>query len=309
VLDAAALARAIVSHPRLPTVIRRHMRPGLVVCPPEGRPVPRFTAVPTTVGTAAEVSALATALTGDQRKLVLGDALTPSAAALDPAATADLPRRSLLEGVLEAMMRLLNIFALPPTGQCPDASDGELLTLLGQLGHAGAAAAHARYGVPAALRTDIALLSARTVLGWASLGRDPYGGKIWYLSNELSTLAAVRKMTATVSVAPVVWCRLLAGDTRFGYPVRLHTAWHALRRGLGPMRLPTDPVAGFRSLVAAWDIQSLRRTEALRPQELAWRAVRVWGGGQPMLGAFSATELTALYREILDQPRLRRTQP
>ncbi|GAP49687.1 iron-containing alcohol dehydrogenase [Streptomyces azureus] len=308
VLDAAAVARAILSRPELSTLIRRPTMPGLILCPPGRRPVPRFTAVPTTVGTAAEVSSLATVLACDRRKLVTGDALTPGTAALDPAATAGLPRRLLLEGVLEAMMRLLNICALPPVGQCPGASDAELLTLLAQLGRSGAEAANARYDVPAPLRIDIALLSARTVLGWTALGRDPFGGKIWYLSNELSTLAGVRKMTATVSVAPVVWSRLLAGDTRFGDPARLHTAWQALWRALGPMRLPTDPVAGFRALVAAWDVPALRKTEAPPPQELAWRTAQAWGGSQPMLGAFSAAELTALYREIIDQPRPRRSQ-
>ncbi|MFF7795174.1 iron-containing alcohol dehydrogenase [Streptomyces sp. NPDC007991] len=308
VLDAAAVARAIISRPELPALIRRHPRPGLVLCPPGRRPVPHFTTVPTTVGTAAEVSSLATVRTDGGRKLLAGDVLTPSTAALDPAATAGLPRRLVLEGVLEAMMRLLNIHALPPAGQCPGASDAELLALLGQLGRSGAEAAGERHGVPAALRTDVALLSARTVLGWTTLGRDPFGGKIWYLANELSALAAVRKMTATVSVVPVVWSRLLAGDTRFGDPVRLHSAWRALRRGLGPLRLPADPVAGFRALAAAWDVPALPRTGAPPPGELASRAARAWGGSQPMLGAFGVAELTALYREIIDQPRPRRSQ-
>jgi NADP-dependent alcohol dehydrogenase len=308
VLDAAAVARAIISRPELPALIRRRPRPGLVLCPPGRRPVPHFTAVPTTVGTAAEVSSLATVRTDGGRKLLAGDVLTPGTAALDPAATAGLPPRLVLEGVLEAMMRLLNIHVLPPAGQCPGASDAELLALLVQLGRSGAEAAGERHGVPAALRTDVALLSARTVLGWTTLGRDPFAGKIWYLANELSALAAVRKMTATVSVVPVVWSRLLAGDTRFGDPVRLHTAWRAVRRGLGPLRLPADPVAGFRALAAAWDVPALPRTGAPPPGELACRAVRAWGGSQPMLGAFGVAELTALYREIIDQPRPRRSQ-
>ncbi|MFJ6216956.1 daptide-type RiPP biosynthesis dehydogenase [Streptomyces sp. NPDC092296] len=299
VLDAAALARLLAADAdAAPRIRHGGARPGLVAFPAQSGSAAgcELVAVPTTVGTAAESSAAATVLVADARKLVMCASIAADIAVLDPRATATLPRHLLLEGVLEALCRLLNTYVLTPGPNCPAAGDAEARSLLTRLARAG----HTAAGTPAApdeLRAEIALLSAQTVLGWSMLGRDPFAGKVWYLSNELSLAAGVRKMSATVTVLPVVWSRILDGDTRFGEAARLRAAWQAVQRGLP--ELPDHPAEGVRELARRWDVAPCPPDTA-DPARLAARAARGWGSGLPMLGAFRTHELRTLYADVLE---------
>ncbi|WP_051837637.1 iron-containing alcohol dehydrogenase [Streptomyces sp. NRRL WC-3742] len=308
VLDAAALARLLSTDGQAARRIRHGgPRPGLVAlagapaatAPHEGGP--ELVAVPTTVGTAAEVSSAATVLVDGARKLVMAEPLAADLAVLDPQATATLPTGLLLEGVLEALCRLLNTYLPEPGPHVPRAGDAEACSLLVRLAGAGHEAAPGQGLAPAAappeLRTELALLSAQTVLGWSMLGRDPFVGKVWYLANELSLATGARKMSATVLVLPAVWARVLAGDTRLGDAGRLRTAWQAVRTGIPD--LPEDPPAGIAELARRWGVPACR-TDGQDPAVLAARAARVWGAGLPMLGAFRTAELTELYTDVLE---------
>ncbi|MFH9069370.1 iron-containing alcohol dehydrogenase [Streptomyces alboflavus] len=289
VLDTVALARLFAAAPD--TVARIRLgggRPGLVrgPAPSELGPYPRLLAVPTTVGTAAEVSAAATVLVGGHRKLVMHPQLAADVAALDPAATRTLSPAALREGALEAILRLCNGYLPRPGHRFPPTADTEARDLLRDLAHTTGSGGSA---------LDVAVLSARTVLGFAAVGRDSFAGKVWYLANELSAVAGVRKMPATVALVPVVWSRVLDGDTRLGDADRLRAAWTALRTGLP--ELPLDPVHGLRHLAGAWGVGG--PLPPVDPEALAARAVRAWGAGLPMLDGFSTHDIAGLYAEAL----------
>ncbi len=299
VLDLAAMGRLLTADPDAAARIRHGgSRPGLVVFPDVRRPehCPELIAVPTTVGTAAEVSAVATTVLGGHRKLVIAPLLAADTAALDPWTTGTLPPTLLREGVLEALFRVLNSYTMEPGPHCPPTADAESLHLLGQLAavgdHLGDAADDA------AVRTDAALLSARTVLGCSQLGRDPFAGKIWYVSNELATVAGVRKMVATAATAPHLWRRALAGDGRFGQAARIRRAWEAVRDNLPG--LSPDPATGLRGLAERWSVPRCPRP-SVSAAALASRAVRAWGAGLPMLGALRTADLRSLYADILGE--------
>ncbi|MFI6153857.1 iron-containing alcohol dehydrogenase [Kitasatospora sp. NPDC051170] len=307
VLDAAALARLLSTDGQAARRIRHGgPRPGLVAL--TGAPAataphgggPELVAVPTTVGTAAEVSSAATVLVDGARKLVMAEPLAADLAVLDPRATATLPTGLLLEGALEALCRLLNTYLPEPGRHVPRAGDAEARSLLVRLAAADHETASGQDLAPAAsseLRTELALLSAQTVLGWSMLGRDPFVGKVWYLANELSLATGARKMSATVLVLPAVWARVLAGDTRLGDAGRLRTAWQAVRTGIPD--LPEDPPAGIAELARRWGVPACP-TDGQDPAVLATRAARVWGAGLPMLGAFRTAELAELYTDVLE---------
>ncbi|MFE9373212.1 iron-containing alcohol dehydrogenase [Streptomyces sp. NPDC006711] len=289
VMDAAALARLFAAAPDTPGRIRLGGgRPGLIhgAATPSG-PHRGLIAVPTTVGTAAEVSAAATVLLDGRRKLVMHPLLAADVAALDPAATRTLPRSAVREGALEAVLRVCNGYLSRPVGHCPPTADSEARDLLRDL---------VRATVTERPAQDIAELSVRTILGFAMVGRDTFAGKVWYLANELSSATGVRKMQATVAVVPAVWSRVLNGDTRFGEADRLLDGWAAIRAA--HHELPHDPVQGIIALARSWGVTPVFPTGPA-PAALAARAVRAWGAGLPMLDGFSTHELTGLYAEAL----------
>ncbi|MFB1048019.1 iron-containing alcohol dehydrogenase [Streptomyces chrestomyceticus] len=293
VLDQAALARLFLADTGMPRRIRHGgPRPGLVHGPTGHTPggCPDLVAIPTTVGTAAEVSAAATVMTGGHRKLVMHPLLAADVAALDPAATRSLPAALRREGTLEALLRTCNAYLAPPGERCPPGADTEARDLLRELSRSGTADAPPH---------DIAVLSARTLLGLATLGRNPFSGTTWYLANELAAATGIRKMAATTAVLPHIWQRILDGDTRCGDGTRLHDAWNAIRRG--SPHLPAHPVAGFRALTASWGL-SPTAPVTITAEVLARRAAHAWGAGLPMLGAFTTGDLTRLYARILQGP-------
>lgn len=53
-------------------------------------------------------------------------------------------------------------------------------------------------------------------------------------------------MAATLVMAPLVWSRMLAADTRFGHCDQLRSAWAAVCRGMPT--LSAAPVEGLREL-------------------------------------------------------------
>ncbi|MFD7169510.1 iron-containing alcohol dehydrogenase [Streptomyces violascens] len=305
VLDLAALARLLCADRDAAARIGHGgPRPGLVVCPPVRPPhTPELVAVPTTIGTAAEVSSVATTVLDGHRKLVVAGLLAADTAALDPDLTRTLPPARLREGVLEAMFRVLNGYAMEPGPNVPPTADAEALEVLGQLATIGGRLHTAAGDEPdgaardAVVRTDAALLSARTVLGWCQLGRDPFAGKIWYVANELATASGARKMVATLAVAPWLWQRALDGDARYGRADRVRHAWDTVRSRLP--HLPTQPVAGLRALRSDWGLPACPPS-SLPAAALARRAVRAWGAGLPMLGGLRTSELRSLYTDILD---------
>jgi NADP-dependent alcohol dehydrogenase len=302
-LDQAKLATTLRDNP----AARRHLtvpqRTGLLALPPRiGRAVP-LVLVPTTLGTGSELSTSACLDYPQGKRLIMGEALLPDVAVLDPVATATLPRELVAEGVLEALCRLINPYVGGHDDQAAEdalveAIAGRLMTL----GHrVGGSVADAGPGgvpdvvpdvVPDAVRAEIAKLSGLSHSGWVHQGRSPYSVKGWLVTNELSSVLGVRKMTAVAAFLPVLWRAVADGDTRLGSAPRLARLWERLRGT--DLALPADPVEGARALVGSWGVH--RRLEATPEQlaEVARRVVRSWGAGLPMLGGLSSGEVLAM---------------
>ncbi|MFF9472733.1 daptide-type RiPP biosynthesis dehydogenase [Streptomyces roseolus] len=293
-LDQAKLAAVLRGDPAARTRLTVPQRGGLILLPPQVRRGLPLVAVPTTVGTGAELSAAACLVFPRGRRLVLGDALQPDVAVLDPLATSTLPSELLAEGVLEALFRVVGMYVgdhqdLPTE----DALAETLATRLAVLGHELCRVRQAG-GLPDdRLRLEIAKVSGLTQLRWTYLGRNRYAARGWYLANELSSALGLRKMTAVAALLEPLWRAVAAGDQRLGSAHRLHRMW-SLLRATAPGALPEDPAAGIGALIDSWRVDRRIEAGADRIAEVASRTVRAWGAGLPMLGGLTADDVRAL---------------
>ena len=298
VMDLVKLAALAACSPSTLTAVTDPPgRAGAIVLPDTGVAGLRRILVPTTVGTGSEVSAVACLTTGGTHRLVLGPALRADAAVLEPEASASLPRALLLEGVLEALLRVAGPFIGSRTGAAlPDAAAG---LLVGELVWTGERMAAGDLG--AAARLYAAELSAHTHTGAPLLGRDPVGARLWYLANALSAVVGVRKMVATAALLPAYLARVQSGDARFGSNHRLGVLWaHVQNAGGAPRGL--EPVEGFRRLLLRWGVDHELSATDGTVARIAHAAVRSWGGGLPMLGGLRFDDVSVFLRDALRAP-------
>ena len=109
VLDAVKLAALFTADPGLTIFAERHAkRSGLLVLPPITNPKdrPKTILMPSTVGTGAEVSAVACLDTAVGRRLIVSRHLAGDVAVLDAGHLATLPKHLVFEGLLEALLRV-----------------------------------------------------------------------------------------------------------------------------------------------------------------------------------------------------------
>ncbi|WP_030662750.1 daptide-type RiPP biosynthesis dehydogenase, partial [Streptomyces rimosus] len=301
-LDRVKLATLLCSAPDVAQRITVPQRSGLVVLPPgRARTVPLI-AVPTTVGTGAEVSAVVCLASADGKRLVMGAGLRPECALLDPVATRTLPGELVAEGVLEALFRV----ASPYVGDDRDLPTEDALTetvaeQLVRLGDAVRDDRLAGRAIGDEVRLEAAKLSGHTHAEWLHFGRDAYAVKGWLIANELSTTAGVRKMTAVAALLPHLWRSIAEGDARWGSARRLHRLWGRLR-GIGPRPLPADPALGIAALLESWRIERRIGLGAEHLDALARRTVHAWGAGLPMLGGLTEDEVRGLLARASGTP-------
>ncbi|MEU7229364.1 daptide-type RiPP biosynthesis dehydogenase [Streptomyces chrestomyceticus] len=296
-LDQAKLATLAVAGPGVSARLTVPQRSGLIVLVPQPvRPVPLI-AVPTTVGTGSESSAVACLTYPQGKRLIMGKALRPEIAVMDPLATATLPQKLVAEGVLEALFRLVSPYVgdhgdLPPQ----DARVEDTARRLVRLGYEARDAARAGQRCSDGLRLEIAELSGSSHDAWFHSGRDPYAVKGWLVANELSSALAIRKMTAVAALLPPLWQAIDAGEGRLGSARRLRRLW-SLLRSEGPEQLPADPAAGVAALIDSWGVDRSVRLTPDHAEAVALRIVRAWGAGLPMLGGLAAEDLLSLLNE------------
>ncbi|CAL9305362.1 daptide-type RiPP biosynthesis dehydogenase [Streptomyces rochei] len=309
-LDQAKLATLVAAGPDVSARLTVPQRSGLIVLAPEPlRPVPLI-AVPTTVGTGSESSAVACLTYPQGKRLVMGKALRPEIAVIDSEATVTLPQELVAEGVLEVLFRLVSPYVgdhgdLPPQ----DARVEDVARRLVRLGYEVRDAARCGQRCSDGLRLEIAELSGSSHDEWFHSGRDPYAVKGWLVANELSSALEIRKMTAVAALLPPLWRAIDAGERRLGSARRLRRLW-SLLRSEGPGRLPADPASGMAALIDSWGID---RSVSLTPDKaeaVALRIVRAWGAGLPMLGGLAADDLLSLLREAAGrEPQVRELPP
>ncbi|WP_347108490.1 daptide-type RiPP biosynthesis dehydogenase [Paenarthrobacter sp. S56] len=290
VLDAVKLGALFAADPALAIFVERNARrSGLLVLPPlpHSKRRPRTVLIPTTVGTGAEVSAVACLDTAVGRRLLASAQLAGDVAVLDPGHLATLPQALVLEGLLEAFLRVAGTMA----GSTPNAFDGDGHQLLARIVSVGE---RIRIDDSGCARLAAARLSMETHTGWSLVGRNPYGAKHWYVANELAYLTGARKMTATASVIAQVWEEIVNGNAAWGDSRRLNRLWSEARReapGLDP-----DPAKGIAELMSRWGIPQLKGVSHQTIGSAAAAAIRNWGGVLPMLRGLSAFQVQHVLR-------------
>ncbi|MEU9130417.1 daptide-type RiPP biosynthesis dehydogenase [Kitasatospora sp. NPDC048540] len=296
-LDQAKLATALAGDPGVLPRLTAPQRSGLVLLPGENtRPLPLL-AVPTTLGTGAEVSRVACLNTAQGKRLVVGRSLAPELALHDPLATTGLPAELAVEGVLEALFRVAGVHVGDP--QDRPVEDALACTLATQLLGLGYRAVEDGPGEQ--VRGAVARLSALTHGDWLQLDRDPYALRGWYLANELSTALGIRKMTAVAALLPTLFRRTTAGDGRLGSAERLERLWNELRSA-APRPLPADPSAGIAALLEHWGVDHRPTAHPADLDAIARRTVRAWGAGLPALGGLTLGDVREILGDAVPAP-------
>lgn len=302
VLDAVKLAALFTADPSLTVFVERHAkRSGLVVLPPVPYPNerPRTVLMSSTVGTGAEVSAVACLDTAVGRRLIASRHLSGDVAVLDAGNLATLPRQLLFEGLLEAFLRVAGTML----GSSANIFDDDGYSLLARIVRLGNRVT--REDGPE-LRLKAAHLSMETHTGWALIARDPYGAKHWYVANELAYVTGVRKMTATASVISPIWEEIANGTAAWGDRSRLLKLWSVVMDA--DPSLDPNPAKGINQLIWRWGIARLDAISEQSLMKTTAAALRNWGGGLPMLRSLDGVQLqyvlskAALEQQILPGP-------
>jgi|GEM_PF-873226 len=285
VLDAVKLAALFTADPALTIFAERHAkRSGLLVLPPVTniRERPRTILMPSTVGTGAEVSAVACLDTAVGRRLLSSRNVAGDVAMLDAGHLATLPRHLVFEGLLEALLRVAGTMAGSQNSIFDD--DGHVLIhRMVRLGER-----LTRDDTPE-LRLTAARLSMETHTGWALMGRNPYGARHWYLASELAYVTGARKMTATASVIGPIWEEIARGAAVWGDPGRLQQLW-SMVTGAVPEVGP-EPAPGINNLMRRWGISGLQTIGEHTARQTTEAAIRNWGGALPMLRGIDAVQI------------------
>ncbi len=303
VIDQVKIASAVAGSARLRAGLTAPTRSGLITAAiGTFRPAPLI-AVPTTLGTGSEVSAVAALRYPTTKRLVAGLALVPDAAVVDPVATLGLPAWMVAEAAFEVLCRLMYPYVcagreVPGQDRLTEAAAGQLIRLGFDVDHLRRSARP----IPSHIRTELAALSGFSQSWWMGRFDEPFSAKPWLIANELSSFTGVRKMTAVTAILPEVSARITRGDERLGSAARLHRLWRLLH-ALAPIPLPADPAAGITALMHRWRVAGDIRLDVADVPVLARRISRAWGAGLPMLAGLRTEDLTDLLAAALTRPR------
>lgn len=259
-------------------------------------------AVPTTLGTGSERSANAVVDWDGDRVLVSGPALLPALVVHDERATRELPTPLVIAGAFEALARCLG--PLVGSGGAAAADElaaavaGRIAALGDRCGDPGARQDERSW---ASIRTELARLSALGHTAALHAGRSPFAFAPWYVGHELATCTGRDKVTVLAGLLPAVWSELLSGESCWGDPARLRTAWEVVSsaRGIGSI----DPVTDLLDLVEQWGLS----TDSWAPVDVdavTRRIMRRWSDGIPHLAAVPepavrrVVALTAVRRRV-----------
>ena len=285
VMDAVKLAALFTADPALTIFVERHAkRSGLLVLPPITNPKdrPKTILMPSTVGTGAEVSAVACLDTAVGRRLIVSPNLAGDVAMLDAGHLATLPKYLVFEGLLEALLRVAGTMV----GSRHSIFDDDAHILIQRI--VGLGERLGLYDAPE-LRLTAARLSMETHTGWALMGRNPYGAKHWYLANELAYVTGTRKMTATAAVIGPIWEEIAHGAAAWGDRLRLQQLWSVVTKAVPD--LDSEPGPGINDLMRRWGIFGLQTISEETLFRTTEAALRNWGGALPMLRGIDAVQI------------------
>ena len=194
--------------------------------------------IPSTIGTAAEVSAVAVRRLPAGVAMIVSPGLRAAATVLDPALTGTLPSTVQRAGLIEPWARVV----VPAvTGARLRFQDGLARSLGTTLVELGEDASRSDGQPDAGWRLAAALASVQTHLGLVSVGRPPAGHALWPIATELGGAAGLIKVDALAALIPA-WLRCLGDGV-------LSRAWGSSERVQD--LLGTDPATAAERM-ASW---------------------------------------------------------
>lgn len=292
VLDAGKIAALAAAGEHVLDYVIGHASSAALTFVPDAPPPVDIVAVPTTLGTSSETNSVGILKNEHGHRLLVGRALTPRHAILDPYALATLAPRAVGEGVMEAFLRL----AGASTSSRRSVRQHKDAVALGRALLESAT----RDTSSAAGRLRLARLSAATQRTAALRGPDPYSARHWYAANEVAYHLQVRKMVATAAIISAVWRRICAGDARWGDRDSLELFWRGVACGTA---VPHDPASGIAALIDSWGILRAPRPTAAEIDRIATATERAWGDRHPMLRGLVADDFCDLLRDSDWSPR------
>jgi len=290
-IDSVKLATALAD-PLAARIVSAEQRSGWVLGPDRARRAV-LAAVPTTIGTAAEVSAIASFTDGAAKRAFTSVALQPDFAVLDARATAGMPYEILLEGCMEIVLRCVGP-VIGATGRFDD-TDRRALRLAVEA-VAELTRVHRMGGAEPEARRRLARLSVATQDSALLRDRAAFTVKAWFLANNLSHHLGVRKMQALANLIPAYWDRLHT-TAGLGSADRARQVWEVLR---GAISFPVhaEPGTGFSQWLDRLGIAPLEPIGEGDVECVTRSCLRMWGGGLPMLAGVAADDIRDVLRGV-----------
>ncbi len=292
ILDAVKIAALVLAPGRMLDFAVAHASRSAVTFLPDGPPAVDIVAVPTTLGTSSETNSVGILTNDTGYRLVVGRALRPRHAIIDPRNLMSLSTDAVREGALEAFLRV----AGSSTSPRKSARSRDDAVALGRALLETVTRDHAA----ADSRLRLARLSAATQRTAALSGDDPYSARHWYIANEVAFALKVRKMVATAAVVAAVWRRVSAGDARWGDRASLEEFWVGVASAAD---LPLDPPAGIAALIDRWRIPVPAAPSPPVTARIAAATEAAWGDRYPMLPGLVARDFQELLRDASWSPQ------
>lgn len=187
--------------------------------------------LPTTVATGSELNSVAAVTVAGRKRLMASGHLAPTGALIDPELTMTLPPRSLMEGGLETLARVVCPYlatdALDVTDALAETLSAQCLRALDGL--------HANPG-DLSVHGELCWIVATSATQLVGLGRGRRDHVLWYLQDTLGTGWRLNKGTAMAALLPA-YLRTVrvasAFGVRLGRPARLERLENALAPVLG----------------------------------------------------------------------------
>ncbi|MFF1538836.1 daptide-type RiPP biosynthesis dehydogenase [Microbacterium sp. NPDC058269] len=286
VLDASKIAALALAPGRVFDFAIGHASRSALTFLPHALPPVDIIAVPTTLGTSSETNSVGVLKNDSGYRLIVGRALRPRHAIIDPRNLTTLTRAAVREGALEAFLR---VAGASTSSRRSTRQNRDALALGRAILDTATRDFHSSAG-----RMRLARLSAATQRSAALRGPDPYSARHWYAANEVAFVLEVRKIVATAAVIAAVWRRICAGDVRWGDREGLERFW---ADAAGGMALPLDPPSGIAALIDRWGIEHPPRPSPVDLDRIAVATETAWGNRHPMLPGLVADDFRDVLRD------------
>ncbi|ALX65549.1 hypothetical protein AB663_000067 [Microbacterium sp. XT11] len=288
VLDASKIAALALGSGHVFEYAIGHASASALTLLPDAPPPVDVIAVPTTLGTSSETNSVGVLKNESGYRLIIGRALRPRHAIIDPRNLATLTPGAVKEGAMEALLRLAG------ASTSPKRSARAVRDALA-LGRALLETAD-RDAKSAAGRLRLARLSAATQRCAALRAVDPYSARHWYVANEVAFRLGIRKMIATAAVVAAVWRRICAGERRWGDRQSLAGFWAGVAEAAA---LPSDPASGISALIDRWQVPCPPRPAEAELDRISVAIEKSWGNHRPMLHGLREQD----FRDVLRDSR------